>query len=57
MVEQNEVNNGATSGWNLVPDLGPLRMHLDWLTLKSLLHNLESDLKTHVSVDHVVRKC
>jgi nicotinamide phosphoribosyltransferase len=24
---------------------------------KSLLHNLESDLKTHVSVDHVVRKC
>jgi hypothetical protein len=23
----------------------------------SLLHNLESDLKTHVSVDHVVRKC
>jgi hypothetical protein len=25
--------------------------------LVSLLHNLESDLKTHVSVDHVVRKC
>jgi hypothetical protein len=24
---------------------------------ESLLHNLESDLKTHVSVDHVVRKC
>jgi hypothetical protein len=27
------------------------------LYLESLLHNLESDLKTHVSVDHVVRKC
>jgi hypothetical protein len=27
------------------------------IRLKSLLHNLESDLKTHVSVDHVVRKC
>jgi hypothetical protein len=24
---------------------------------ESLLHNLESDLKTHVSVDPVVRKC
>jgi dipeptidyl aminopeptidase/acylaminoacyl peptidase len=34
-----------------------LNDNVSYQLLVSLLHNLESDLKTHVSVDHVVRKC